>query len=149
MGLCAAIGFTGITATTAFAAGKDKEHEEGHEKGKVKIPDTVDGIFKEIHKHHGELVTVVKSKKLNAVHHLDFGIRDLAKALPVKAEADKKKQVDGIVKNISKLADDLDKSGDDGDQAKTEANLKKLDGLLKMLHAQFGIKMEEAAEHKH
>ena len=137
MGLCAAIGLMSITATTAFAADTDKDHE----KGKVKIPATVEGIFKEIHEHHGELAAVVKNKKLADVHHHAFAIRDLAKALPAKAEADKKKQVEGTVKNISKLADDLDKSGDDGDQAKTEANLKKLDGMLKVLSAQF--------EHKH
>ena len=133
MGLCAAIGLISITATTARAA----------EKEKVKIPDTVEGIFKEIHKHHGELAEVVKNKKLADVHHHAFAIRDLAKALPAKAEADKKKQVEGTVKNISKLADDLDKSGDDGDQAKTEANLKKLDGLLKALSAQFGHEHKE------
>ena len=144
MGLCAAIGLMGITTTTAFAADK-----EDPEKGKVKIPDTVDGIFKEIHKHHGELAAVVKNKKLADVHHHAFAIRDLAKALPAKAPADKKKQVDGTVKNISKLAEDLDESGDANDQAKTEANLKKLDGVLKVLNAQFGMKMEGKEEHKH
>ena len=138
MALCAAIGLTTLTAATAFGA-----DNEDHEKGKVKIPDTVDGIFKEIHKHHGELAEVVKSKKLADVHHHAFAIRDLAKALPAKAEADKKPKVEGTVKNISKLADDLDKSGDDGDQAKTEANLKKLDGLLKALSTQFGHEHKE------
>ena len=94
MGLCAAIGLISIIATTARAA----------EKENVKIPDTVEGIFKEIHKHHGELAAVVKNKKLADVHHHAFAIRDLAKALPDKAAADKKKQVEGTVKNISKLA---------------------------------------------
>ena len=133
MGLCAAIGLISIIATTARAA----------EKENVKIPDTVEGIFKEIHKHHGELAAVVKNKKLADVHHHAFAIRDLAKALPAKAEADKKKQVEGTVKNISKLADDLDKAGDDGKQAETEALLKKLDGVLKVLSAQFGHEHKE------
>lgn len=137
--LCAAIGLAGITATTAFA--DEKGHKEGHEKGKAKIPDTVEGILKGIHHHHGELAEVVKGKKLADVHHHAFAIRDLAKALPAKAAADKKKQVEGTVKNIEKLAEDLDKAGDDGKQAETEALLKKLDGVLKVLEAQF--------EHKH
>jgi hypothetical protein len=71
------------------------------------------------------------------MHVLELLVRDLANALPAKAAADKKKQVEGTVKNIAKLAADLDDSGDANDQAKTEANLKKLDGLLKVLESQF------------
>ncbi len=151
MGLCAAIGLIGITTTRVFAA--EHEHKEGekHEEhgGKIKIPDTVEGIFKEIQKHHHELAEVVKGKKLAEVHHHAFAIRDLANALPAKAEASKKTQVEGTVKNIAKLAEELDKTGDAGNQAGTEANLKKLDGILKLLHTQFGMKMAEAGEHKH
>ncbi|ODU25126.1 MAG: hypothetical protein ABS95_00860 [Verrucomicrobia bacterium SCN 57-15] len=139
MGLCAAIGLMGITATTAFAAEEGHEHKAGE---KEKIPDTVEGIFKEIHEHHMELKEIVEKKQLAKVHETAFEIRDLAKALVPKAPADKKTQVEGTVKNISKLADDLDASGDANDQAKTEANLKKLDGVLKVLHTQFGMKME-------
>jgi len=134
MGLCAAIGFILLTAQAAFA------DEKGHEKGKVTIPDTVEGIFTAVHEHHHHLAETVKNKKLADVHHHAFAIRDLAKALPAKAAADKKKQVEGAVKNISKLAEDLDKAGDDGKQAETEALLKKLDGVLKVLEAQFAKK---------
>jgi hypothetical protein len=148
MGLCAAIGFTTLTATTAFA----QEHEHGeheHAKGKIKIPETVEGIFKAIGEQHHHLTETVKNKKLADVHQIAFAIRDLANALPAKAPADKKKQVEGTVKNIAKLAEDLDKTGDAGNQAGTEANLKKLDGILKVLHTQFGKKMEAADDHKH
>ena len=150
MGLCAAIGLMGITTTRVFAA--EHEHKDGEHKeaeGKIKIPDTVEGIFKEIQKHHHELAEVVKGKKLAEVHHHAFAVRDLANALPAKAEAAKKTQVEGTVKNIAKLAADLDKTGDANNQAGTEANLKKLDGILKVLHTQFGMKMEEGGEHKH
>jgi hypothetical protein len=144
MGLCAAIGFTGLTTSTALA-------QEGHEHkaGEAKIPDTVEGIWKEIHEHHAELKEIVEKKQLEKVHETAFEIRDLAKALVPKAPADKKTQVEGTVKNIAKLAEDLDASGDAKDQAKTEANLKKLDGLLKVLGTQFGIKTEGKEEHKH
>lgn len=150
MGLCAAIGLMGVTTTRVFA--QEHEHKEGEHKeaqGKIKIPDTVEGIFKEIQKHHHELAEVVKGKKLAEVHHHAFAVRDLANALPAKAPADKKTQVEGTVKNIAKLAADLDKTGDANNQAGTEANLKKLDGILKVLHTQFGMKMEEGGEHKH
>ena len=142
MGLCAAIGFTGLTATTASAQ-EGHEHKAGE---KAKIPDTVEGIWKEIHEHHAELKEIVEKKQLEKVHETAFEIRDLAKALVPKAPADKKTQVEGTVKNIAKLAEDLDASGDAKDQAKTEANLKKLDGLLKVLGTQFGMKME-SGEH--
>jgi hypothetical protein len=146
MALCAAIGLTGITMPRALAAEHEHEHKPGE---KVKIPDTVEGIFKAIHEHHTHLAGVVKNKKLAEVHHHAFAIRDLANALPAKAAADKKKQVEGTVKNIATLAGDLDKTGDAGNQAGTEANLKKLDGILKVLHTQFGMKMEGAEVHKH
>lgn len=133
MGLCAAIGLMSLTmATRALADDKDKDEKAE----KVKIPDTVEGIWKEIHMHHMELHDVVKNKKLDMVHHHAFAVRDLAKALPAKVPADDKSKVQGTVKNIAKLADALDKSGDDNDQAATEANLKKLDGLITMLEKQ-------------
>lgn len=143
MGLCAAIGLSTLTATNAFA---DEKH---HDKGKVKIPETVEGIFKSIQEYRHHLGETVEKKKLADVHHLAFAIRDLANALPPKAAANKKKQVEGTVKNIAKLAGELDESGDAGNQAKTEVNLKKFDGLLKVLHAQFGIKMNDKEGHEH
>ncbi len=132
IGACAAIAITGLTSQPAFAA--EKEHAE--KKEKMVMPETVEGIMTEIHKHHTELADVVKSKKLADVHHHAFAIRDLANGLPAKVAADKKARVEGSVKNIAKLAEDLDKSGDDNNQAATEANLKKLDGVLKALEAQ-------------
>ncbi len=132
IGACAAFALTGITAPTAFAA----EHEKAEKKEKTVVPETVDGIMEAIHKAHGELAEVVKSKKLADVHHKAFAVRDLANALPAKVAADKKARVEGSTKNIAKLADELDKTGDDNNQAGTEANLKKLDGVLMALEKQ-------------
>ena len=132
IGACAAFAFTSLTSQTVFAA--EKEHAE--KKEKMVMPETADGIMAEIHKHHGELADVVKSKKLADVHLHAFAIRDLANGLPAKVAADKKARVEGSVKNIAKLAEDLDKTGDANDQAGTEANLKKLDGVLMALEKQ-------------
>ena len=132
IGACAAFAITSITSPTIFAA--EKEHAENKEK--MVMPETAEGIMTEIHKHHGELADVVKSKKLADVHHHAFAIRDLANGLPAKVAADKKTRVEGSVKNIAKLAEDLDKTGDDNNQAGTEANLKKLDGVLMALEKQ-------------
>ena len=132
LGACAAIALTGLTSPTAFAV--EKEHAE--KKEKTVIPETADGIMEAIHKAHGELTDIVKTKKLADVHKAAFVIRDLASGLPAKVAADKKARVEGSAKNIAKLAEDLDKTGDDNNQAATEANLKKLDGVLKALEAQ-------------
>ena len=130
MGLCAAIGL--FNTRTSLAQEKEKpEHKEAEKK--VKIPETRDGILKEIHKHHEELAATVKAKQLSEVHEHAFAIRDLAKALPAKANPDHKKMVENAVKKVSQLAEALDNSGDAGDQAKTEANLKKMDAALKTL----------------
>jgi hypothetical protein len=128
MGLCAAIGL--FSTQPLVAQEKPGAHEEH---AKVQIPDTRDGILTEIHKHHDELTATVKAKKLDMVHEHAFAIRDLAKALPAKANPDMKKMVENAVKKVSQLAEDLDKSGDAGDQTGTEANLKKFDAALKTL----------------
>ena len=132
MALGAAIALLSNQTTVLAQEHKDhKEHKEGGEK--VKVPDTVEGVWKEIHKHHTELADTVKAKKLADVHHHAFAIRDLAKALPAKAHPDHKKMVENAVKRVSQIAEDLDKSGDAGDQAKTEGNLKRMDAALKAL----------------
>src|SRR5882672_6962180 len=90
MGLCAAIGFFAIQT---FAADNDHgDHADAH--AKVKVPDALPDILKEIHMHHGELTSVVKSNQLGEVHHHAFAIRDLAKALPAKSPADHKKHIE-------------------------------------------------------
>ena len=142
MELCAAIGFLSQT----FAA----EHEHGDHKdahAKVKVPDTLPEIWKEIHAHQQQLKDVVKENKLAEVHHHAFAVRDLAKALPAKSPPDHKKHIENLVKKVSQIAAELDKSGDAGEKAATEANLKKLDATLKSMEDMIGS--DEAASHKH
>lgn len=143
MGLCAAIGLVG--APTRIAA-QEHEHAE-HGGGKVQVPDTLDGIWKEIHKHHQELGETIKAKQLAEVHHHAFAIRDLAKALPAKVPAEHKKHIENLVKRVSQIAEDLDQTGDSGDQARTEANLKKLDKVLKEMEDMAGP--TQASPHQH
>lgn len=128
MGLFAAIGLGGNQFALAQESKAHQEHKE-----RIDVPETVDGIVKEIHKHQKELADTVKAKKLDDVHHHAFAIRDLAKALPAKTNSDHKKMVENAVKKVSQLAEALDKSGDAGDQEKTESNLKKMDAALKTL----------------
>lgn len=140
MGLWAAIGL--VATPTHLAA---QEHKAGAEK--VQIPDTLDGIWKEIHHHHQELRETINAKKLGEVHHLAFAIRDLTKGLPAKVPAEHKKHIGNLVKRVSQIAEDLDKSGDAGDQPKTAANLKKLDKVLKEIEDMAGP--SAASPHQH
>jgi hypothetical protein len=121
--------------------------EEGKEK--IKIPDTIEDTWKEIHMHDMELHDVVKAKKLDMVHHHAFGVRDLVNALPDKSKdlpADKLAKVKANAKFVEELAKRLDESGDANDQAATEANLKKLDGIIKTLEAQYPPETVKAGE---
>lgn len=143
MGLCAAIG---LSFTPMFAAEHEHgEHADAH--AKVKVPDTLNGIWDEIHHHNMELTNAVAQHKLADVHHCAFAVRDLAKALPAKVPAAHKQHITNMVKKLSQQAEDLDKSGDAGDQAKTEANLKKFQATLKDMEDMAGP--TEAAPHKH
>jgi acetolactate synthase small subunit len=143
MGLCAAIGFF-ITSATA-AEQEHGDHKDAH--AKVKVPDTLPDIWKQIHAHHQQLKDVVKDNKLAEVHEHAFAVRDLAKALPAKSPPDHKKHIENLVKKVSQIAADLDKSGDAGDKAATEANLKKFDAALKSMEDMIGT--DEAAPHTH
>lgn len=131
LSLCAAFSFTALSLNTIRAEEKEAEQTA------MKIPDTAEGILAEIHKHHAALAETVKNNKLADVHKEAFAVRDLAKALPDKAPADKKQRIQGAVNNIAKLAEELDKSGDANDKAKTEANLKKFDAVIAQLDGQF------------
>jgi len=141
MGLCAAIGLF----TASAAEHEHGDHNDAH--AKVKVPDTLPDIWKEIHAHRQQLKDVVTANKLAEVHEHAFAIRDLAKALPAKSPPDHKKHIENLVKKVSQIAADLDKSGDAGDKPSTEANLKKLDASLKEMEDIIGP--DEAAPHKH
>ena len=122
------------------------EHDE-HEGGKIKIPDTTAGIFKEVKEHEEELGKIITDKKLDKVHEVAFEIRDLVNALPDKSKdlaADKLAKVKANAKFVASLADRLDKSGDDKDQAGTEANFKKLQDLLKQIRALYPDSVSKA-----
>jgi hypothetical protein len=145
MGLSAAIGL--FISTQRASAQEHDEHSDHHSsREKVKVPDTLNGIWDEIHHQHKALTETVSAHKLADVHQHAFAIRDLAKALPSKVPAEHKQHITMMVKKLSQQAEDLDKAGDAGDQAKTEANLKKFDATLKEMKEMAGP--TEAEPHK-
>ena len=131
-----------VLLLTSVMARADDAHTSGkqaHKDMKTKASATVESLWQDIHKKHGELADVIKAKKLDDVHHHAFAVRDLAKKLVAKAPAAKKAAIKAGVTNIAKLAEELDKTGDAGDQAATEANMKKFDAAIRDLQAQFDV----------
>ena len=92
----------------------------------IKIPETVDGVWKEIANQQTKLDTVVAANKLSDAHDHGFAIRDLVRALPAKVPAENKATADAAVPEINKLASAIDKSAAGGAQKVTEENVKKL-----------------------
>lgn len=129
---CTALASITLSTPALFA-------HEGHDHGatnKTAVPDTADGIMKEIHQQHALITTAVTGKNLKGVHDPIEAIPGLAKALPDKVAADKKARVQGSVNNLTKVMESLHQAADAGDQAKSEAELKKLDGVLLALDQQ-------------
>ncbi len=129
---CTAFALTALNTPTLPA-------HEGHDHGaknKAAIPDTADGIMKEIYAHHVLVTTAVTGKNLKGVHDPIEWIPALANALPDKVAADKKVRVQGSVNNLTKVTESLHQAADAGDQPKAEAELKKLDGVLVVLGQQ-------------
>ena len=142
VGLSACIAFT---ATSLLAQEKPSqkpapEPEGGGHSHFIKIPATVEEIWKEIHKQQGKLVAVVAAKDLGEAHDHAFAIRDLVKALPAKVSAENKAKAEAGAKEITKLAADIDKSGAAGAQKATEANVKKMDAAIAALQASLKTK---------
>lgn len=115
-----ASGFLALSALTAPQA-----FAQGHSHF-IKIPETVEGIWKEIGNQQVKLDAVVAAKKLGEAHDHGFAIRDLVRALPTKVAAENKAKAEEAVPEINKLAAAIDKSAAGGAQKVTEENVKKL-----------------------
>jgi hypothetical protein len=115
---------------------KSKEPADSHgHSHTTKIPDTVEDIWKKIHKQQAQLVRLVDEKKLSSAHDPAFVIRDLVKALPGKVAAESKVKAEEGAKEIAKLAAAIDKSSAAGAQKTTEANAKKMGEAIASLQA--------------
>jgi hypothetical protein len=99
----------------------------------TKIPEKLEDVWKEIHKHKKLLGEVVAKKDLGEAHDHAFAIRDLVKALPGKVPADSKSKAQESSKEIAKIAAAIDKSGAARAQKTTEDNVKKMNDAIAAL----------------
>lgn len=149
-------GLTGATLvlnlTPAFAADKQHGHSE-HAHDDAPKPTNSTAALESIHKFHAELAGLIKGKQLKAVHDTTEKLTAAANALPGVSKdlpADKRKRVEGSVKNLAKALDQLHDAADEGEQANSEKHLKTVDSLIAMISAQYGAGgAKDAAAKKH
>lgn len=123
-----AVLFVGLCLAPSLNASEKGPHD--------KIPNTLDGIWRDIGKKQEELDNLIKDRKLNKVHETAFVIRDLAKLLSDKSKdlsADNRKRLESWVDGVVDSAERIDKFGDRGDQTSTEKEAKRLGTLLKSI----------------
>ncbi len=106
----------------------------------IKVPETVDGIWKEIGNQQTKLTAIVANGDLAEAHDHGYAIRDLVKALPDKVPAESKAPAEAAAKEVIKIAAAIDKSGAAGAKKATEANVKKLEAAITKLKADLKAK---------
>lgn len=102
----------------------------------VQIPAASEAIWRSIDKETAILDTLIRTGKLEDLHHHAFAIRDLVAALPSRSgalPAEKIAQIKASSKYVATLAERLDASGDAKDKAGAASNLLKLKGVLKTI----------------
>jgi soluble cytochrome b562 len=101
-----------------------------------KVPDTIEGIWTELHKHHSESEQAVNAKKFDEVHPHAVAINNLAKKLVEIVHPDHKAIVQDGANKITRAADDLHKASHAGNEAAAQESLKQLGDALKRLEEQ-------------
>lgn len=132
-------------ATSVFAADEHK-HKEGekhkdHPKVEVKIPETADALWMEIDAKAKELADLVTAKKGDSIHAAAETVEALVAAVPTKhadLDGDKKKRVDGMVKNVARTLDALHDEAEAGHWDDATKKLTQVDAALKLIKQQLG-----------
>ena len=104
----------------------------------AQIPATSEAIWQSIDKETPILDTLIRTGKLEELHHHAFAIRDLIAALPSRSgalPAEKIAQIKASGKFVATLAERLDSAGDAKDKAAAASNLLKLKEVLKTIRA--------------
>jgi hypothetical protein len=98
---------------------------------------SAEGTHERIQELRGILNDALEKKNLELIHDDMYYLEGLCRALSSRLDGEKKEQVDAILKDLTKIADEIDNSAGRGNQAATEANLQKLMEKLKTLEDQF------------
>lgn len=127
----------------AFSADEHKhkagEKHDDHPKVEVKIPDTAEALWTEIDTKSKELADLVTAKKGDGIHVAAETVEALVTAIPSKytaLAADKKKRVDGMVKNVARALDELHEEAEEGHWDDTAKKLGQVQTAIKLIKQQ-------------
>lgn len=117
-----------------------RAHNDDKKGAEMAKPTTAAAALEQAHQLHMVLADQVKDKNLKPVHETAEKLTEVLNALPALSKdlpTDKKKRVEGAVKNLAKALDALHDAADDGNQAGAEKQLSAVDSLLELLSAQY------------
>jgi hypothetical protein len=113
--------------------------EKDEPKVEVKIPDTADALWSEIEAKFKALGEIVKTKDAKATYTAAETVEALVRAVPSKypdLAADKKKRVEGQVKNTARVLDDLHDAMSAGKADEATKKLGQVEAALKIIKSQ-------------
>jgi hypothetical protein len=103
---------------------------------KTPLPDTLEGVWKAIHEHHGELASSVNTNQFKEVQSHAGMINDLVKRLVEIAPADRKAIVESGANKMNHALDELKKSAETGSELVMKNNFKEFEKSLNELEQQ-------------
>ena len=117
-------------------SGQGHETTPEHTAEKTPLPDTIEGVWKAIHEHHGELQSAVNASQFKDVPAHTGMIGDLAKHLVELTPSDQKAAFENGVNKITPALDELKSSADTGSETVMKTRFKEFDEALKQLEEQ-------------
>ncbi len=132
--LCAA-----FAISSTFA--EEKKGEPSHAKVEVKIPDTAAALWTEIEARQKTVSEAVAAKKGEGLVEISETLEALVNAVPSKypdLAADKKKRVEGQVKNVARVLDEMHDAGVEGKWDVAAKKFTQVETAVKLIKQQVG-----------
>ncbi|MBM3835370.1 MAG: hypothetical protein FJ403_19260 [Verrucomicrobia bacterium] len=134
-----ALGFCVIAAAIAFAIYKKRAAT-----GPPVDPSfhhTAEGVNFKIQEQRTLLADAVKNRDLEFVHNQMYYVQTLGDALSAKLTGDKKQQIDVLIRELKRAAEEIDNWAGRGNQAAAEAGFQKLSRTIDELNAHFKVEV--------
>ena len=131
-----------IALCASFTLGHLRAAEkEERIKVEIKIPDSADALWAEIEAKTKSLAELVAANKKDETYAAAETVEALVNAIPLKyptLAADKKKRVEGQVKNTARVLDELHDVMDAGKADEAAKKLAQVEAALKIIKGQVG-----------
>ena|SRR5688572_18599337 len=97
---------------------------------------TAEGTHEKIQEMRLQITAALEKNELRYIHDSMYYFKALLKTLSERVDEDKKTRVEGVVRDLTNIAEAIDNSAGRGNQAATEANIKQLIETLKELETE-------------